>query len=198
VTANRPRRPPLTFVVVPGLCRRRGQGAAKAGRPWPRSGIIRLIAVPLTGASPAASLVNKISNPARPPLGVLPHQPMVISRLRGPRPGTAAGPGPRPASLRLWCINGRHKTGKVLVHPGGHHRSRRVVVSIIRRPVPLRLPEPGQPYLFPPAAPQYGGFLNRGECPAPLAADWSRSRAQTASSSALVPGFSQPAAEKNG
>jgi hypothetical protein len=74
-----------------------------------RSGIIRSLAVPLTGASSAASLVNEISNPTRPPLGVLPRLPQVISRLRGPRPGTAAGPGPRPVALRLWCFNGRQR-----------------------------------------------------------------------------------------
>jgi hypothetical protein len=52
-----------------------------------------------------------------------------------------------------WLFHRPSKTGKVLVHPGGQHRSRRVMVSIIRRQEPLRLTEPGQPYLFPPAAP---------------------------------------------
>jgi hypothetical protein len=72
---------------------------------------------------------------------------------------TPHGPGPQPDPDRvplrfgMWCFNGRHKTGKVLVHPGGRHRSRRVMFSIVRRPVPLRLTEPGQPYLFPPTAP---------------------------------------------
>jgi len=45
--------------------------------------------------------------------------------LHGPRPGTAAGPGPSPAPLWPGVYQWPAKTGKVLVHPGGHHRSRK-------------------------------------------------------------------------
>jgi hypothetical protein len=47
-----------------------------------------------------------------------------------------------------------------------------------------------------PTTPESRRFISQGECLAPLAADWSRSRAQTASSSALVRGDSMAGAEK--